>query len=167
MDNRQIEAIGAICVMAALADGSTSPTERERIEGIFKGLADGGDEARALGAMEVVLLAGAEQGLYSYANKKDWEGNVDYVVAKDDDAEARGAIDVALAAWRALGCRDGGRVDVRSDAQGRPSFIEANPLAGLNPTISDLAILARQVGWDYPRVIAAIMASAQARLSHA
>ena len=48
MDNRQIEAIGAICVMAALADGSTSPTERERIEGIFKGLADGGDEARAL-----------------------------------------------------------------------------------------------------------------------
>jgi uncharacterized protein (DUF697 family)/tellurite resistance protein len=48
MDNRQIEAIGAICVMAALADGSTSTTERERIEGIFKGLADGGDEARAL-----------------------------------------------------------------------------------------------------------------------
>jgi uncharacterized protein (DUF697 family)/tellurite resistance protein len=48
MDNRQIEAIGAICVMAALADGATSPTERERIEGIFKGLADGGDEARAL-----------------------------------------------------------------------------------------------------------------------
>jgi uncharacterized protein (DUF697 family)/tellurite resistance protein len=34
--------------MAALADGATSPTERERIEGIFKGLADGGDEARAL-----------------------------------------------------------------------------------------------------------------------
>lgn len=131
------------------------------------GIVGTGADARALGAMEVVLLAGAEQGLYSYANKKDWEGNVDYVVAKDDDVEARGAVEVALAAWRALGCRDGGRVDVRSDAQGRPSFIEANPLAGLNPTISDLAILARQVGWDYPRVIAAIMASAQARLSHA
>ena len=50
MDNRQIEAIGAICVMAALADGSTSATERERIEGIFKGLSDGGDEGRALAA---------------------------------------------------------------------------------------------------------------------
>jgi uncharacterized protein (DUF697 family)/tellurite resistance protein len=48
MDARQIEAIGAICVMAALADGSTSPTERERIDGVFKGLADGGDDARAL-----------------------------------------------------------------------------------------------------------------------
>jgi uncharacterized protein (DUF697 family)/tellurite resistance protein len=48
MDTRQIEAIGAICVMAALADGSTSPAERERIDGIFKGLADGGDDARAL-----------------------------------------------------------------------------------------------------------------------
>jgi len=48
MDTRQIEAIGAICVMAALADGATSHAERERIDGIFKGLADGGDDARAL-----------------------------------------------------------------------------------------------------------------------
>lgn len=48
MDTRQIEAIGALCVMAALADGATSPTERERIDGIFKGLADGSDESRAL-----------------------------------------------------------------------------------------------------------------------
>jgi tellurite resistance protein len=38
MDTRQIEAIGAICVMAALSDGATSPTERERIDGVFKGL---------------------------------------------------------------------------------------------------------------------------------
>ena len=53
MDTRQIEAIGAICAMAALSDGATSSTERERIEGVFKGLSDGdgggrGDEARAL-----------------------------------------------------------------------------------------------------------------------
>lgn len=48
MDTRQIEAIGAICVMAALSDGATSPTERERIDGIFKGLAEGGEDARAL-----------------------------------------------------------------------------------------------------------------------
>ena len=50
MDTRQIEAIGAICVMAALADGATSATERERMEGIFKGLSEGGDDARALAA---------------------------------------------------------------------------------------------------------------------
>lgn len=48
MDTRQIEAIGAICVMAALSDGATSPTERERIDGVFKGLAEGGEDARAL-----------------------------------------------------------------------------------------------------------------------
>lgn len=48
MDTRQIEAIGAICVMAALSDGANSPTERERIDGIFKGLAEGGEDARAL-----------------------------------------------------------------------------------------------------------------------
>ena len=48
MEHRQIEAIGAICVMAALSDGATSPTERERIDGVFKGLAEGAEDARAL-----------------------------------------------------------------------------------------------------------------------
>ena len=40
---------------------------------------------------------------------------------------------LALAAYRALGCRDAGRVDLRSDAQGRPHFIEVNP-AGRPPS---------------------------------
>ncbi len=131
------------------------------------GIVGTGAAARALGAMEVVLLSGAEQGLYSYKNKKEFEGNVDYRVAPAGDREAEQAIAVALAAWRALGCRDGGRVDVRSDAAGRPSFIEANPLAGLNPTISDLSILGRGVGVEYPQLIGAILDSALARVSPA
>lgn len=41
---------------------------------------------------------------------------------------------LALGIWRALHCRDGGRVDFRLDADGgKPSFLEINPLAGLNP----------------------------------
>lgn len=50
MDTRQVEAIGAICVMAALADGATNPAERARIESIFEGLSADGDEGRALAA---------------------------------------------------------------------------------------------------------------------
>jgi len=80
MDTRHIEAIGAICAMAALADGSTSPTERERIEGVFKGLSDSaGDEARALATAyrrvmlkqtsveaEAKALGSAEARAYAY-----------------------------------------------------------------------------------------------------
>jgi len=77
-----------------------------------------------------------------------------------DDDEAQRAKRIALDAWRALGCRDGGRVDVRTDRRGQPSFIEANPLAGLNPDISDLAILCTKVGWSYRDLIGRILSSA-------
>jgi D-alanine-D-alanine ligase len=75
------------------------------------------------------------------------------------DAEAQAAGEVALLAWRALRCRDGGRVDVRSDGAGRPQFLEVNPLAGLNPHHSDLCFLAGFKGLSYQDLIGLIMAS--------
>lgn len=121
-----------------------------------------GKDARAIGVLEVALRANAEPFGHSYANKADWQQRVDYHLATD--AEAIRAEEVALAAWRALGCQDGGRVDLRSDASGTPHFLEANPLAGLNPDDSDLCILAYQAGMDYDGLIYAIMEAAAARL---
>ncbi len=119
-------------------------------------------KARALGAMEVLLGAAAEQGLYSYENKEHYEDRIDYCLLQE--APLAAAVEaVALAAWRALGCRDAGRVDVRLDAAGKPNFIEVNPLAGLNPVRSDLAILCRLRGISYHELIAAIVRSATAR----
>jgi D-alanine-D-alanine ligase len=71
---------------------------------------------------------------------------------------------VALGAWRALGCRDGGRVDLKMDCKGRVQFLEVNPLAGLNPIDSDLPMLARFVGMDYDHLIREIFSSALDRL---
>jgi D-alanine-D-alanine ligase len=68
-----------------------------------------------------------------------------------------------LAAWRALGCRDGGRVDLRQDAVGRPLFLEVNPLAGLHPTHSDLPIMCTLAGVPYETLIGRIVDSARRR----
>jgi D-alanine-D-alanine ligase len=111
-----------------------------------------GDAAETLGVMEICSPA-----TYGFATKKEYAA-VQYRLA--DDAEARDAARTALGAWRVLGCRDGGRVDLRSDADGRPMFLEANPLAGLHPVDSDLVILARLAGRDHDWLIDRIMRSA-------
>jgi D-alanine-D-alanine ligase len=112
--------------------------------------------------MEVVLLEQAERAGYSYANKKNYEEVVTYRLAEDE--AARQAEQVALAAWRGLGGRDGGRIDLRAGADGIPNFLEVNPLPGLHPLHSDLPILARLGGMDYRELIGRIMASALKRL---
>ncbi|MGD8827770.1 MAG: hypothetical protein PVG21_03655 [Gammaproteobacteria bacterium] len=127
------------------------------------GVVGTGAAARALGVLEVVLNESAEQGAYSWANKTYFEGRVEYRL--EEGALAAACVDVALKAWRILGCRDGGRVDVRLDARGNPHFLEVNPLAGLNPEISDLAILCRLRGVAYRQLIATILESALERVS--
>lgn len=119
------------------------------------GILGAGRGAEALGALEVILSDRAQSAAYGYVNKEECENRVVYRLAADEEAKA--AIEVALAAWRALGCRDAGRVDLRSDAQGRPQFMEVNPLAGLHPTHSDLPILAQQAGMSYERLIGRIL----------
>ncbi len=113
--------------------------------------------ARVIGVMEILFGETAEAHGYTLENKEHYEDRISYRVA--DDAPAREAADVALAAWRVLGCRDGGRLDLRCDGAGRPHFIEANPLAGLHPLRSDLVILAKLAGWGYDDLIGAIVES--------
>lgn len=126
------------------------------------GILGTGRNARVLGVMEVQLDAAAEEGAYSYLNKENYEHCVSYRAAHGAAAEA--AAEVALAAWRCLGCRDAGRVDIRADALGKPSFMEVNPLAGLNPVHSDLPILCRLNGISYLELISEIVAEASARI---
>lgn len=125
------------------------------------GIIGTGKSAAALGVLEVVLTEKASAHGYGYENKERFEEKVDYRSACDSDAEA--AADLALRAWRALRCRDGGRVDVRFGADRNPYFLEVNPLAGLNPERSDLVFIARNRGMSYRDLIAAIMAAFLAR----
>ena len=114
-----------------------------------------------LGVLEIVLRDPSDAGVYSYRAKESSETLVDYRLA--DDGEARRAGEVARQAYRALGCRDAARIDVRSDAEGAPQFLEANPLPGLHPTHSDLPMVATHAGRTYDWLVEAILAEASAR----
>ena len=127
------------------------------------GLAGCGAGAEVLGLMEVHFTdPAAERAIYSYETKADYENRVRYRVPRDAAADAAAAL--ALACWRALGCRDAGRIDIRCDAAGAPNFIEVNPLAGLNPVHSDLPILCRLNGIPFEALVARIVREAEGRV---
>jgi D-alanine-D-alanine ligase len=130
------------------------------------GIIGTGPEAEPVGVMEVVLLPRADQGLYSYDNKELWQDRVTYRLAGGEPVGAEAA-EVALAAYRGIGCRDAGRVDLRCDGRGRVHFIEVNPLAGLNPERSDLPILCGMAGMDFATLIGRIVQSAARRITAA
>ena len=121
------------------------------------GITGTGDSASVLGVSEIVPLAGYHGDGYGLVNKEDWHGRLDIVAAPP--AEAKAAGEVALAAWRCLRCRDGGRIDIRCDGEGRPFFVEVNPLAGLRPEYSDMCFIATREGVSYQELIGKIMES--------
>ena len=126
------------------------------------GITGSGEHARAIGTLEILLLDVAESNDYTYVNKENCEELCKYVLA--DAPMARQAEDLALRTWRGLGCRDGGRVDLRANARGELCVLEVNPLPGLHPEHSDLPILCTMVGIEYLELIRRIVDSARQRM---
>jgi D-alanine-D-alanine ligase len=127
------------------------------------GILGTGGQARALATMEVVLRGEADAGVYTYRNKEQCEELVNYKLLQERGLAKRIEA-VALAAWRCLGCRDAGRVDVRLDAQGNPNFLEVNPLAGMHYAHSDLPIMAGLLKMSFVSLISEIVDSAAQRV---
>ncbi len=124
------------------------------------GIVGTGDSAVALGGMEVICR---ENLPYSVEVKENYENYCKYIPIDADIIDV--CKKVALDAWRALDAVDGGRVDLKADRHGNICFIEANPLAGLNPVHSDLPILSRMYGIEYQALIEMIMKAAIKRLN--
>jgi len=127
------------------------------------GIVGTGNNAKSIGVMEIIITSKAKEQTYSFHTKENWKGVVEYTMASGEIEKI--CADTALKAWRCLGCRDGGRVDLKMDASGIPNFIEVNPLAGLNPSHSDLPMLARNNGIDYRQLIKLVVDSALIRLN--
>lgn len=122
-----------------------------------------GADARVLGTMEIIMRAHAGTEIYSFEMKEKCEEYIDYKAAEPGPLRAE-IEDLVLRCYRALECRDAGRIDVRIDRHDRPAFIEVNPLPGLHPHHSDLPMIATQEGMSYRDLIGAIIRSACSRL---
>jgi D-alanine-D-alanine ligase len=134
------------------------------------GVVGEGDRARVLATMEIRPKddAATADFVYSVEVKRIWDERVEYHVPPRRPAELIAAVErIALASYRALECRDIGRVDVRMGGDGVPRFIELNPLPGINPGWSDLCVLAEKVGLDHDALIGVILDEALARLGRA
>jgi D-alanine-D-alanine ligase len=152
-------------VVACLADAVTRSRRlrdlygcpvlvEEFLEGaeITIGIVGNGAELEVLGAMEIAPVSGdgARPFLYSIDAKRDWRNRVGYHIPPRLSLDAMSAVErAALTAFRLLGCRDFARMDFRFDAEGRPCFLECNPLPGLDPDNSDIVLLSRdRISYD-------------------
>ena len=120
-----------------------------------------GSEARVIGVMEVIFNNSADAPGYTLKNKQNYLERVRYTIAKDKEANEAGRL--ALTVWQTLKCRDGGRLDIRSNAEKIPHFLEVNPLPGLHPIHSDIVILSKLVGMSYEELLGFIFDSALQR----
>ncbi|MEP0773538.1 MAG: D-alanine--D-alanine ligase [Acidobacteriota bacterium] len=126
------------------------------------GVLGNGRGMRAVAVMEVVFTDRAEAQAYTTLNKAEYERRVAYRLL-DGDPFAEQARTLALAAARALECRDVARVDLRADGNGTLHFLEVNPLPGLHPVRSDLPIMARLAGLSYRELVDEILTAARQR----
>jgi D-alanine-D-alanine ligase len=111
--------------------------------------------------LEVDSKVGVGQGLYNAEAKSYYpgqEGAPLYLCPADISVDLEAELKrLAVAAFEAIGALDVARVDFRLGADGQPYLMEINTLPGLNPTVSDLCIMARAEGMHYTDLINEIL----------
>jgi len=118
-------------------------------------------------AMPVVQYAIAGKttlGNEFYTYRHVVQKSVEYICpAPIDEKLATSLQDLAVRAYKAVDCRDFGRVDFRVDDAGKPYVLEINPLPNLSP--DDVFVLfARVKGMTYNQIINKILDEALVRL---
>jgi D-alanine-D-alanine ligase len=119
-------------------------------------------------AMPVVQYAIAGKttlGNEFYSYRHVVEKSVEYICpAPIDEKLGRRLQDLAVRAYKAVDCRDFGRVDFRVDGSGNPYVLEINPLPNLSP--DDVFVLFAKVkGMTYNQIINTILDEALVRLA--
>ncbi len=123
----------------------------------------GNSSPEITGVMRVLPKRKVEHFVYSVEVKRDYLNLVDYECpARLGEKVMEKIADSSLKVFKTLGCRDFARVDFRVSPEGKPYFLEINPLPGLG-SYSDLVIMALKVGWTHEALIGAVLDAALER----
>jgi D-alanine-D-alanine ligase len=132
-----------------------------------------GDEATVLPivGMNFDTLPEGAMPIYSFDAKFVWDRpenplDIFQCPARIASALKKSIERVTLDAFRALGCRDWARIDVRLDGAGVPNVLEVNPLPGILPDPADNSCLpkaARAAGIGYDELIQSCLRYAAVR----
>jgi D-alanine-D-alanine ligase len=124
----------------------------------------GNDPPRALPVLQRAIEPSTGIGLHALerhpAPAGGWSGEVPGVLDAALEAELAA---LARRAFAALECRDFARADFRLDADGRPHFLEMNPLPTFAPDGS-FGILAELAGRPFEELLADVLAAGLSRL---
>jgi D-alanine-D-alanine ligase len=132
------------------------------------------DTLRALPPVEICFdsLPDDVNPIYSYEAKWIWDTpdqplEIFRCPPDMNDADILQIQQVALDAFRVLGCRDWTRVDVRCDDAGTPHIIELNPLPGILPNPEENSCFpkaARTAGIEYAELLCTVVDEAARRI---
>ncbi len=129
------------------------------------GILGNGSDIRVFPPMEIIYLNKENKfNIYSFNVKKDYKRLIKYECpAKIDKRIEKEMTDMARKIYDILQCRDFSRIDFRLSEDGKPYFIEINPLPGLAPGYSDYPMIAEFSGMDYKTLVRAVLESALKR----
>ncbi len=129
----------------------------------FTVLVIGNDAPEALEPVQIQIAGLLDLGDLMYTWRRLTSTDIEYICpAKAPAGLKRKLRDMAVAAYRAVDCRDFGRVDFRVDAKGRPYVLEVNPL----PSLSDedvFPMIAKAHAWTYEELLLKIVEIARQR----
>lgn len=126
------------------------------------GVLGNGDDMRVFPPMEIVYLKRDNKyNIYSFNVKKDYKRLIRYEcpasISPGIEAEM---VDMTKKIYDILQCKDFSRMDFRLSEDGKPYFIEINPLPGLAPGYSDFPMIAEFNGMGYDSLVREVLYSA-------
>lgn len=127
----------------------------------------GNDEPEIMPVVQIKIDGKLKLNDKFYTFARITSDRLEYVCPAKISAELKKNLDeLALKTYRAVECRDFGRVDFRVDQDGKPYVLEINPLPSLS-TEDVFKLIAENIGITYEDIIGKILNSAIKRYSFA
>lgn len=112
----------------------------------------------ALEPLEILGLNSENGFTYNYSEKDTIDREHQLLPLPPGELFLRNEIQqLAVLAFRALGCRDAARIDIRLDKNANPSFLELNTLPHIHPLYGDFCRSASAYGFDYTYLLDTII----------